>query len=213
MRGAGDRLVQRVVRQPGGVPFGRVRVLVDRPADRLDVVRGPPLGRGAGDLLLDEPPVVKQLGQLIPGRPEGALDHLVGTRTRAGLDEGAAAAAAPGGHVARGLQPLQRLAHRGPAHLQRGGQVPLGGQALARLELAERDRGDQPLGDPFARGAHRHRGQQGPEGFGRVGGLGHCRPPFVKNPAMNRAIVRAPDTMLASSTASSVPWMLRDRGP
>jgi hypothetical protein len=35
----------------------------------------------------------------------------------------------------------------------------------------------------------------------------------MKNPAMNRAIVRAPDTMLASSTASSVPWMLRERGP
>jgi hypothetical protein len=35
----------------------------------------------------------------------------------------------------------------------------------------------------------------------------------MKNPAMNLAIVRAPHTMLASSTASSVPWMLRDRGP
>ena len=58
-------------------------------------------------------------------------------------------------------------------------------------------------------GAHRHRGQQGPEGFGRVGGFGHRQAsapdPPVKNPAMNRAIVRAPDTMLASSTASSVP--------
>ena len=59
VRGAGDRLVQRVVRQPGGVPAGRVRVRADRPADRLDVLRGPPLGRGAGDLLLDEPPVVE----------------------------------------------------------------------------------------------------------------------------------------------------------
>ena len=163
VRGAGDRLVQGVVRQPRGVPAGSVRVPVDRPADRVDVSVGPPLGRGASDQLLDEAPVVQDLSQLVPGPDQRALDHLVGACPPAGLDEGTAASAAPGGHVAGGLQSMQRLAHRVPAHLQGGGELPLGGQPLARLELAERDRGDQSLGDPLARGAHRHRHQQGAE--------------------------------------------------
>ena len=37
--------------------------------------------------------------------------------------------------------------------------------------------------------------------------------PAAKKAAMKRARVRAPDTMLASSTASSMAWMLRDAGP
>ena len=136
VRGPRDGLMQRVIRQPAGIPAGGARVLADRPADHLDVVGGPALGRGARDLLLDEPPVVQQFGQLVPGRAQRALDHLVGTRTRAGLDEGAATAAAPGRHVARGQQSLQRLAHRGPAHLQRGGQVPLGARKAPKGSAA-----------------------------------------------------------------------------
>jgi hypothetical protein len=177
VRGPGDRLVQRVVRQPGGVPAGGMGVLADGPADGGGVGAGPPLGRGAGDELLDEPPVVQQLDQFVPGRVQGALDHLVGSRTRAGLDERSAATAAPGGHIARGLQPLQRLAHRGPAHLQRGGELPLGGQPLAGDELPERDGGDQALGDPLARRAHRHGDQQGTEVSAARGGRGGYRVP------------------------------------
>jgi len=58
------------------------------------------------------------------------------------------------------VQPLQRLPHGRAAHLERGGQLALGRQPLARLELAERDRRHEPVGDPLASRPHRHRLQQ-----------------------------------------------------
>jgi hypothetical protein len=169
---------------------------------------------------------VQQLGELRPGRHQGPADHLVRAGSLAGPDERAAAAAAPCGHVTGRLEALQRLTHRGPAHLEHGGQLPLGRQPLAGDELTERDGRDEPLRDALPRGLQRDRRQQRAERFrlGRAGrpGDGHdrtCwrprargvpgRPPAAKNPA----IVRAPRTMLASSTASSGAWMLRAVGP
>src|SRR6185369_9091613 len=107
-----------------------------------------------------------------------------------------------------------------PADLQHGRQVPLSGQPLAGDELAERDGRDEAFGDTLPRGPQRDRGQQRAERL--IGGrhrAASCpsgspgRPPAAKKPAMNLARVCAPRTMLASSTASSLAWMLRAAGP
>ena len=151
-------------------------VVVDRRADRGDVGVVPALGGGPRDQLLDQRAEVEDLGELGPGRNQRPADHLVGIGSPVGLDERPAAAAALGGHVPGRLQPLQRLPHAGPADLEHGGQLALGGQPLPGHELAERDRGDDPLGDPLARGPHRDRGQQRAEPWsldGFAGVLGH----------------------------------------
>jgi hypothetical protein len=140
----------------------------------------PALGGRPGDLLLDELPEVEDLAQLVPGG-EGAGDHLVGLRADARLDESAAAPAPAGGDVAGRMQALQRLPDGGPADLQRGRELALGRQRLAGHELAERDRGHEPLGDPLARRPQRQRGQQRAEGVSgqRRRGIaaGHAPPP------------------------------------
>jgi hypothetical protein len=160
VRGPRDRLVQRVVGQPGRAPVAGSRVVPHGTGDHADVVVVTALRRGPRDQLLDEPAVVQDLGQLFPRRIQRSLDHLVRAGSGPGLDEGPAAAAPPGDHVAAGVQPVQRLPHGRSAHLERRGQLALGRQPLARLELAERDRRHQPVGDPLAGGPHRHRLEQ-----------------------------------------------------
>jgi len=111
---------------------------------------------------------------LSPGRHQGAADHLVRAGALARPDERATAAAAPGGHVASGLEPLQRLADCGPADLQHGGEFSFGRQPLAGDELAERDGRDEPFRDALARGPQRDRRKQRAERLagrpGRAGG-------------------------------------------
>src|SRR5262249_26018154 len=109
-----------------------------------------------------------------------------------------------------GLQSLERLAHRCPAHLEHRGQVALRRQPLVGYELAKGDGGHDPLGDALARCRHRDRREV----------LGHLAGPVparladpAKKPAMTLASAWARVTILASSTASSTAWMLRARGP
>ena len=52
-----------------------------------------------------------------------------------------------------------------------------------------------------------------PAGPARPGRRARAGPRRAKNPAMNLASALAPVTMLSSSTASSMAWMLRARGP
>src|SRR5206468_1950347 len=90
-------------------------------------------------------------------------------------------------------QPLDRLTDRRAADPQRRREIALGGQALARHELAERDRRDQPVGHVLTAAAELDRLQDR-----QARDVRHQRaPPY--QPAMKRASVRAPSTIDESS--------------
>ena len=137
------------------------------------------------------------------------------------------------GHIASGRQPRYRLPDGGPAHGERRGQLPLRRQPLARHELAQRDGGHQPVGDmlpgiPQPEWREQLRDQRiTDEGqvHDRTASTGHRRFRTLATGSTqgrssaadqlmrNRARVRAPATMLDSSTASSMPWMRVVTGP
>ena len=182
---------------------------------------GSPLGSRPGYQRLDQLTEVEQPLEPVPSGQQRSADHLGGVRAPTLQDERPAVAAATHVHVSERREPLDGLAHRGPADVQHRGEVALGRQPLAGHEFAESDRGDDPVRDVLARAPHAYRLEDGRTvGRGgreptlcRLAGGHRSSPGVAYHAAMNRAIVRAPATMLARSTDSSVPWMFFADGP
>ena len=101
------------------------------------------------------------------------------------------------------------------AHVAIAGARPLRGeralrrQPLAGDELAQRDRGDEPLGDLLAGRAR----LEGGERAGELPDLGEAHAPLPSQRTRKRASTRAPSAIEDRSTASSSPWIARTRGP
>ena len=203
MRRARDGGVQGLVGGTRRLAVGRIAIGLERIADHGDVLIGPPLGRDAGDQGLDQLAEVEESVEAVPIGEQRAPDHLRGLRPGLGDDERAAAAAPPHLDVTEGGEAVDRLADGRAAHPEHHGHVSLGREALSRHELAERDRGDEPVGDVLG-------GAPEPDGLEDHGSTSSGS---AYQRARNRASVFAPSTMLLSSTASSTPWMLRVRGP
>ncbi len=180
--------MQRVVGQPGRVPVGGARIISQCAADLSDVLLVSPCGRRPGDQLLDQAPEIEDLGQLSPGRHQRSRNHAVGVRALAGQHKGAAAAASFGRDITRRLQSLQGLTDCRPADLEQAREFTFGGQTLIRHEFPKRDRGPDPLGDPFSRRAYGHRREQRAERLIR-GLVGHGR-----------------DTSCSGTAGSPKPW-------
>ena len=184
-----------------------------RGGDRGDVVGAVALGGRARDHGLDE---AAQVEQLLEGGPVGA-DRALHALGRVGspvsAHEGAAEAASADLDVAGRGEAVEGLADARAVDAEHRREVTLGRQALARHVLAERDRRDEAVGDELARVAQAQRRERRAV-LGRLEqrDRGHAGDP-CSQPGISRASVRAPAAMLAISTPSSTPWMLRQVGP
>ena len=98
--------------------------------DALQVGLGAPRSREAGDLGLQRVAGLDDLGQAVG---VGA-DRLDDARGRPGTWRDDRAVTVPDGHRADDLERHERLAERGPADAEARGELPLGGQLVARLE-------------------------------------------------------------------------------
>ena len=212
--GARDREVQGLVGGAGGLAVavgGEVGVV--RGGDRGDVFGPVALGGRACDHRLDE---AAQVEKLLEGGPVGAdraLHALGRVGPPVGAHEGAAVAAAADLDVARRGEAVEGFADARAVDAEHRREVALGRQALAGHVLAERDRGDEAVGDELARVAQAERRKRA-RVLGRLEqrDRGHVGAP-CSQAGIRRASVRAPAAMLAISTPSSTPWMLQQVGP
>lgn len=214
--GRRDRLVQLRVGDARGVAVRGLLVGGDGAADAGLVARVGPLGGGVGDRLLDDGPAVDGLLQRAPAVAERAAHHRVGRGSPLLHHEGAAGAAAAHLHVAERDEAGDGLPHRVLAHLEAVGELREARQALPDDELAERERGHEPVRDADRGGLRDQRAERRGRGNGdRDGSRGDGRRAHVASNQVSssRAIVEADASTLSSSTASSTPWMFRTRGP
>ncbi|OLT09012.1 hypothetical protein BJF78_06685 [Pseudonocardia sp. CNS-139] len=154
--------MQRMVGAPGGDGVVGALVVGQRSPDHGDVGRGAAGRRGAGDERLDEAPGVGQLRQLVEARHERAPERALGERAPAVLHDGPAVAPAARDDVPGVAQPGERLAQGLPADAEQRRQLPFRGEPLAGREVADGDRGDEPVGDRVDAAAHADRAELRP---------------------------------------------------
>ncbi len=152
--GAGDQAMEAGVQgHPLVVAVGGA-VLLQHPADFLEMVIAGVQGGQAADLRLQvgahlvevghrHPAQADQVGQVVAQAQAGGVAH-----------EGPTLDAPADLHEARGLQGAQGLAHHRAAHAQLGGQLHLAGQGLARVVAPGDDRLLQRVDHALVKAGH-----------------------------------------------------------
>ena len=112
-----------------------------------NVLFGTGVRGGTADSALEPAQRIAAVPQIVKARPQRAAHHVRGRLRPLVKHIGPAAASSPCFQQAPLDEPRQRGPHRHAPRSKRCGQVTFHGQPRAGQILADRDRGDQPIGD------------------------------------------------------------------